>query len=72
VLISLGIGLVIGGAGAVLATPELFMLVAWIAAVSVALTWVWRTALLAYVLSTGILAVDITRSPTWANRPDER
>jgi uncharacterized membrane protein len=43
VLISLGIGLVIGGAVAVLATPELFMLVAWIAAVSVALTWVWRT-----------------------------
>jgi uncharacterized membrane protein len=42
VLISLGIGLVIGGVVAVLATPELFMLVAWIAGVSVALTWVWR------------------------------
>ena len=41
-LISLGVGLGIGGVVAVLATPELCLLVAWIAAVSVALTWVWR------------------------------
>jgi uncharacterized membrane protein len=42
VLISLAVGLGIGGVVAIFASPELFLLTAWIATVSVALTWVWR------------------------------
>jgi uncharacterized membrane protein len=42
VLISLAVGLCLGGLLAILGLPELFPLIAWNVATSIALLWVWR------------------------------